>query len=114
MIEVEQLKDIAVDALEELKAVDIKVLDVRNMTSVTDYMVVASGTSSRHVNSIAHNVVEEARKNGCKPLGVEGERDGEWTLVDLGDVVVHVMKPEIRDFYSLEKLWSIDEAISHD
>ncbi len=105
----EQVKQIAVDALEELKAVDLTVLDVRRMTTITDYMIVASGTSDRHVRSLAGNVIEKAGVQGLKPIGVEGERQGQWVLVDLGDVVVHVMLPDVREFYQLEKLWAFGE-----
>lgn len=101
-----ELKDLVVASLEDLKAVDINVLDVRERCSFTDMMVFASGTSDRHVKSLAGNVVEDAKKAGVKPLGVEGEEQGDWVLVDLADVVVHVMLPEVRDFYQLEKFWS--------
>ena len=101
----EKLKNLVIDAIEDLKGVDIKVLDVRGLTNITDFMVIASGNSDRHTRSIVNNIVEKAREWGCRPLGVEGEREGQWVLVDLGDVVVHVMLPRIREFYQLEKLW---------
>ena len=103
----DQLLQIVVTALEDMKGVDIRVIDVRELTSITDRMVVVSGTSTRHVKALAENVVLESKNNGYKPLGVEGEDVAEWVLVDLADVVVHVMMPEIRDFYALEKLWSV-------
>jgi ribosome-associated protein len=96
-------------ALEDLKAKDIKEIDVRGRTSVTDLIIVASGTSSRHVKSIADEVVRQLKGVGAPPLGVEGEREGEWVLVDLGDVIVHVMLPRVREFYGLERLWSVAE-----
>lgn len=104
----EELKQLAVAALEDLKAGAVAVLDVRGKTTITDYMVIASATSSRHLKSLADNVVTRVKQQGGRPLGVEGENSGEWALVDLGDVVVHVMTPEIRDFYQLEKLWGED------
>ncbi len=103
---IERLLQQVVDALDAMKAEDIKVLDVSELSSITDRMVIASGSSRRHVSSLAQHVVEIAKQAGCRPLGVEGEQAGEWVLVDLGDVVVHVMQPEIRDFYQLERLWS--------
>ncbi len=109
-MEAEELKNVAVDALEDLKAVDITVLDVRSMTSITDYMIVASGNSSRHVKSLLNNVVEKVKDHGVRPLGIEGEKDAQWCLVDVGDVVVHVMLPEVREFYQLEKFWRVDAA----
>ena len=114
MMNAEKLEEIVIDALDGLKAVDVRVLDVRDRTSITDIMVIASGTSNRHVKALAEHVIDKARRNGVRPLGVEGEREGEWILVDLCDVVVHVMLPRVRDFYNLEKLWAIDapEAIS--
>ncbi len=110
MMECEKLADLVVAALEDLKAQDVKVLDVRRMTSVTDTMIIASGTSSRHVKAIADNVIDKAKAAGCRPLSVEGEREAEWILVDLSDAVVHVMLPRTREFYQLEKLWSMEEA----
>ena len=103
----DRLLKIVMTALEDMKGVDIRVIDVRDQTSITDRMVIVSGTSTRHVKALAENVVLESKKNGYKPLGVEGENVAEWVLVDLADVVVHVMMPEIRDFYALEKLWSV-------
>ena len=100
----------AQQALEDLKAVDPVVLDVRELSAVMDWLVVASGTSSRHVKSLADNVLMKAKLRGVRPLGVEGERAGEWVLVDFGDVVVHVMQPAARSFYDLERLWSIQSA----
>lgn len=109
-MQAEELKQLVLESLEELKAQDIRVLDVHAVSSFTDRMVVASGTSNRHVKSLADNVVQRAKEQGVQPLGVEGEQTAEWILVDLGDVVVHVMQPKIRDFYNLEKLWSVDNA----
>jgi len=105
-MQVEELKDLVVAALDDLKAVNTVVLDVTGLTDVMDYMVIASGTSNRHVKSLADNVCQEAKKRGQRALGVEGEDAGEWVLVDFGDVVVHVMQPATRDFYDLERLWS--------
>jgi len=106
LLATESLKELVIDALEELKAFDIKVLDVRKLTSVTDLMIIASGRSDRQVKALARNVVERAKEKDHPPFGVEGERDGEWVLIDLYDVVVHVMLPRVRDFYQLEKLWT--------
>lgn len=104
----EALAELVVNALDDLKGVDITTIDVRDKTSVTDTLVIASGTSERHVRSLADRVLDNARAAGVRPLGVEGEQGGEWLLIDLGDVVVHVMLPDKRDFYNLEKLWSLD------
>ena len=98
-------------ALEDMKAVNVKVLDVRGLTDIADTLVVASGTSDRHVRSIAEHVIEQAKRNGFRPLGTEGEREGEWVLVDLQDVVVHVMLPRVREFYGLERLWDAGTAM---
>jgi len=104
-MEAETLKQLVVDALDDLKAVNPVTLDVAALTDVMDYLVIASGTSNRHVKSLANNVCMEAKKQGMRPIGVEGEDAGEWVLVDFGDVVVHVMLPATRDFYDLERLW---------
>jgi len=102
----DELTTLVVDTLDDMKAQDIRVLDVRGKTSVTDVMVIASGTSARQVRAQSERVIEKAKKVGIVPLGTEGEKEADWVLVDLGDVVVHLMQPDIRDFYHLEKLWS--------
>lgn len=98
-------------ALVDAKAQDIKVLDVRKVTDFTDYMIVASGTSSRHVQTLAQKIRDRLREHGIKPAGSEGEQVGDWVLIDFGDVVTHVMRPQIRDFYNLEKLWGDGTAV---
>jgi ribosome-associated protein len=103
------LRKHVIDALEDLKAKDIREIDVRGKTSIADLLVIASGTSARHVKSIADEVTRFAKKAGVMPLGVEGETEGEWVLVDLGDVIVHVMLPRIREFYGLERLWTVGD-----
>ena len=106
----EALTDLVVEALDDVKAKDIVRLDVRDMTSVTDYMVVASGTSNRHVKALVDNVSEKAKAAGHRPIGIEGAEGGEWVLLDLQDTLVHVMLPKVREFYNLEKLWSISPS----
>lgn len=107
-MQAEELRDLVVNALEDVKGVDVVVIDVRGKTAITDFMIVATGTSDRHVKALADNTLKEAREAGIKPLGVEGEQSREWILLDMNDVVVHVMLREVRDFYGLEKLWSVD------
>ena len=104
------LEKLVLRALEDLKAVNIKVLDVRGLTDVADTMIVASGTSDRHVRSIAEHVIMQAKAAGRRPMGTEGKQDGEWVLVDLQDVLVHVMLPRVREFYALEQLWEAPQA----
>jgi len=106
-MQAEELRDLVVNALEDVKGVDVAVIDVRGKTAITDFMIVATGTSDRHVKALADSALKDARNAGVKPLGVEGERSGEWILLDLNDVVVHVMLREVREFYNLEKLWSV-------
>ncbi|MFT5482572.1 MAG: ribosome-associated protein [Halieaceae bacterium] len=101
-----ELTQVALGALEELKARQIVTLDVTHLTDITDTLVIASGTSSRHVKSLANNVSMTMKQQGMQPVGVEGAETGDWVLVDLGDIIVHVMMPEARDFYDLERLWS--------
>lgn len=104
-MEAEALKKLVVDALDDLKGVNTVTLDVSGLTDVMDWLVISSGTSNRHVKSLADNVCMEAKKQGVRAIGVEGESAGDWVLVDFGDVVVHVMLPAARDFYDLERLW---------
>lgn len=104
----DELADLVVTSLGDLKGGDITTIDVRDKTSVTDTLVIASGTSERHIRALADRVIENVREAGMKPIGVEGEKGSDWVLIDLGDVVVHVMHPDKRDFYNLEKLWSLD------
>lgn len=110
-MEVKQLRASIYAALVDAKAKDICMLDVRKVCDFTDYMVIVSGTSSRHVQSIADKTVESLAGQGCKPLGIEGRKIGDWVLIDLGDVVIHVLRPEVRDFYNLEKLWGDGKTI---
>ena len=103
----EEVKEVVVAVLHDMKAQDIEVLNVTRLTDVTDYMVIASGTSNRHVKSIADRLREQVREQTqIRPIGVEGEAEGEWVLLDFGDVVVHIMRPLTRKFYDLERLWS--------
>lgn len=102
-----ELKEVVLNALEALKGQEITCMDVSELTEITDFMIVASGTSNRHVKSLVDKVVEDANGRGIKPIGVEGAEQGEWVLIDLADVVVHVMLPKVREFYDLERLWSM-------
>ena len=95
------------NAVDDIKGLDRKLIDVRVLTTITDYMLVCTGTSNRHVKSIADNIIRQAKEAGFRPLGVEGLEAGEWVLVDLGDVVAHVMQAQARAFYQLEKLWDV-------
>jgi ribosome-associated protein len=104
------LEKLVLAALDDMKAVNVKLLDVRWLTDITDAMIVASGNSDRHVRAIADRVIEKAREAGRRPLGVEGTRDNEWVLVDLQDVLVHVMLPRVREFYAIEQLWELPKA----
>lgn len=94
------------DTMEDLKAQDVQTLDVRALTTMTDYMIIASGRSDRQVKAIADKVIETAKTKKIRPLGVEGQQQGEWILIDFGDVIAHVMRPDTRDYYQLEKLWA--------
>jgi ribosome-associated protein len=109
-MELEAMKQAVVDALEDVKATDISVLDVSKMTSLTSYMIIASGSSSRQTRALADNVQKKLKEHGVDPLGVEGEQEGEWVLVDFGDMVVHIMLPATRDYYNLEQLWGAAES----
>ncbi|EMQ2877421.1 ribosome silencing factor [Vibrio navarrensis] len=101
----EQLKDFLADKADDMKAENIVVLNVEGKSSVTDFMIICSGNSKRHVSSIADHVAEEVKKVGLTPLGIEGEKEGEWVVLDLGDAMLHVMQEEQRQLYQLEKLW---------
>jgi ribosome-associated protein len=99
-----------VDALTDMKALDVKLLDVSGLTDIADYMVIASGTSDRHVRSVAQRVVEKAKEAGFRAHGVEGLKDGDWVLIDMSEMIVHIMLPRVREFYGLEKLWDMSLA----
>lgn len=101
------LKTVVLDALGDMKALEVKFLDVRGLTDIADTMVIASGTSDRHVRSVAQRVVEKAKEAGFRPHGIEGQQDGDWVLIDLNEMIVHVMLPRVREFYGLEKLWDM-------
>ena len=101
-----ELKDLVVDALEDMKGVDIQCLDVSALTEVMDYMIVATGTSNRHIRSLAENAAVKAKEKGLQPLGKEGDHTSDWVLVDFGDLVLHVMTADTRNLYDLESLWS--------
>ena len=109
-MQLSELKTIVVDALDDLKAKDVLEIDVSQQSDVTDLMIIASGSSSRQVKSLAEHVRLKAKESGVEPLGVEGEDTGEWVLVDLGDIVVHVMQEPVRKFYQLERLWQMSDA----
>lgn len=111
-MQLEQLKDLVVETLNDMKARDISVMDVRGKTAVTDYMIVASGTSDRHVKAVAETVAYRAKEAGDQPIGTEGVAEGEWALVDLNGVVLHVMLPKVRDFYNLERLWTAPALVA--
>ena len=102
----EALKDLVIEALDDLKGKEIVAIDVRDFTGLMDYVVICTGTSNRHVKALADNVAVEVKKQDVMPRGIEGKNTGEWVLVDIDDVVVHVMQPETRQFYDLERLWS--------
>ncbi|TVQ37749.1 MAG: ribosome silencing factor [Wenzhouxiangella sp.] len=110
MVDSGTLRDLAQAVLEDSKGEDIQIIDLRDRSSFADFMVIASGNSTRQVKAMADRLVERAKAAGVKPLGVEGDREAEWVLVDLADVVVHLMLPQTRAFYNLEKLWSTPPA----
>ncbi len=101
--------DLVINALEDLKADDITIIDVRGLNSLTDEMIIASGTSSRHLSALADNLIIKSKEAGVPPLGVEGRNGSDWVLVDMNDIIVHLMLPRARSFYNLEKLWSASE-----
>ena len=107
--DLEAMKAAVIDAIDDIKGFDISVLDVRKLTNITSYMIVASATSSRQAKAIGDNVREKLKEKGFDIRGTEGEKDGEWILVDLNDIVVHIMVPTTRAYYNLEQLWSETE-----
>lgn len=107
----EELRELAVTVLADAKAEHLQIFDLRSRSSFADFMIIASGQSSRHVKAMADRLTRRAKEAGHPPLGVEGEGGSEWVLVDLNDIVVHLMLPNARAFYNLEKLWGVDEAV---
>jgi ribosome-associated protein len=106
----EELREIAIKALEDMKGIDITVMDVRTLTSITDYMIICTSRSTRHGKALAETVSTTAKENKASFVRMEGEQEAEWILVDLGNVIIHAMLPEIREYYELEKLWSVDSS----
>lgn len=111
-MQAKKMQQLISEALVDAKGQDIRVLDVRRVTDFTDYMIIVTGNSNRHVVSMADRVLDKLREHGLRPIGVEGEALGDWVLIDFGDVVTHVMRPQARDFYNLEKLWGDSRAVS--
>ena len=109
----QEMKQTVINALEDVKATDIRILDVTHLTSITSCMIIASGSSNRQTRALADNVQKKIREKGIEIIGVEGEQEGEWVLVDLGDIVVHIMLPATRDYYNLEQLWGATESRRH-
>jgi ribosome-associated protein len=103
---IETLKNVVLNALDDIKAYDVSSLEVKDMTPITDYMIIATGTSTTHIKAIADNVVSKVKDLALQPLGVEGKKGADWILIDLGDIVIHVMLANSREFYALDKLWS--------
>ncbi len=112
MMTVEQLNKLVIDALENHKAIDIRNIDVRGITSIADYMIIATGNSNRQVKALADKVEQSVKDKGLVPLGSEGVEEGDWALIDLGDIIVHIMRPPIREYYQLEKLWDTESRKS--
>jgi ribosome-associated protein len=110
-LSVDQLQELVLSSLEDFKAVDVQVIDVRDRNPLADYFVIASGNSTRHVKSMAENLILRAKQAGCPPIGVEGQNQAEWVLVDLNDIIVHLMLPRTRAFYNLEKLWDASTLV---
>lgn len=106
-MDIKKLQKIAVDALEDIKAKDIEVLNTSKLSALFDRIIIATGDSNRHVKSLARNVYDKTKEAGGEVIGIEGEETGEWVLVDLGDIVVHVMQPAVRAYYNLEELWKV-------
>ncbi|PWQ95302.1 ribosome silencing factor [Leucothrix arctica] len=110
-MELDKLVEVARKALDDMKAIDIQVIDIQGKSSMTDFIILASGSSSRHVKSLANGVSVAVKEAGDEPMGTEGEGEGEWVLVDLNSVIVHVMLPDVREYYKLEKMWERPEAV---
>lgn len=110
---VDELKNLVTEALDDLKGQNINCLDVRELTDIVDYMIFVGGTSNTHVRALVNSVISRCKENSITPLGVEGQQPGDWVLIDLTDLVVHVMLPSTREFYDLERLWSTFESTDH-